>query len=212
MQLDEYTADAICRSMGLDAFVEKSWLTSPLPVLRVLLKPSFDPELCITLARRTDSVGLAVVAAAEMVWHQLAPLPVKSFREQLELPLSVLDEAIDGFLGANTDTGSEGRKVFLDGMSVESCLISDAGQQRLAEQVWTSPVVEFVELMVSVAWNSCRDPRIRNALANAAKYVGIQYPLEREPLETPSFRLIVVGDPDSRSDFFEQLRQRLDKR
>jgi len=61
MRLEDYTADAICQSMGL-RFIEHSWAQAETPTLRVVLTPSFHPELCITLSRTADAVRLSVVA------------------------------------------------------------------------------------------------------------------------------------------------------
>ena len=72
MHLEHYTADAICQAMGLPGFVEESWTQCDGPTLRLLLKPSFHPELCLTLFREKESTRLSVVALAERFWTQVA--------------------------------------------------------------------------------------------------------------------------------------------
>ncbi|KYF77512.1 hypothetical protein BE20_56615 [Sorangium cellulosum] len=58
MLTEQYTADAICNAMGLPAFIERGL---PLPALRLLLMPSFDPEVCITLTGAAGDERLSVV-------------------------------------------------------------------------------------------------------------------------------------------------------
>ena len=81
MQLEQYTADAICRSMGLDAFAP-----SGPSCVRVVLRPSFHPEVCVTVAETAGSARarMSVVALTEMLWRQHAPRRLPELREETD--------------------------------------------------------------------------------------------------------------------------------
>src|SRR5436305_14108874 len=115
MDLKQYPPDVICRSMGLPAFVEPGWSS---PTLRLLLKPSFDPEVCLTLTGGADA-RLSEVALAEMLWRQPAPCALPTWSEQVTAPASMISELVADFgaaLAAERDP--KGRMVCVDGMPV----------------------------------------------------------------------------------------------
>ncbi|MGL4422165.1 MAG: hypothetical protein ACRCZF_15965, partial [Gemmataceae bacterium] len=110
VQVSNYTADAICRSMGLDGFEPAST-----PCIRVLLKPSFHPEVCITLGDATDAPGalLSVVALTERLWPQLIPRRLFDLREDVCLPPEMFAVAAARFAAAFADRNLQGHRVTL---------------------------------------------------------------------------------------------------
>ncbi|KYF50419.1 hypothetical protein BE04_26595 [Sorangium cellulosum] len=80
MLTERYTADAICNAMGLPAFIDPGL---SLPALRLLLMPSFDPEVCITLTGAAGDERLSVVALTESLWQQAAPRRLSVWREHV---------------------------------------------------------------------------------------------------------------------------------
>ncbi len=201
-----YTPDAICHSMGLPAFIEPEW--SP-PTLRLLLKPSFDPEVCITLAGPADNAQLSVVALTEMLWRQPGLCVLAARRERADLPAPLFDQAIAGFDGAlAADRLSDERMMCLDGMPVAACLLTGVGLEQFACSPYRPEVSEFVASLTLMAWENCRTAGVRNALAACGRYVGLDLPQEPVP-PTPELACVaVIGTPDARAEFFGQLQQR----
>jgi hypothetical protein len=208
MRLEDYTADAICQAMGLPSFIEDSWAQAESPTLRVVLTPSFHPELCVTLSRTADAVRLSVVALTEQFWSQRSGVYLPTEREEVHLALRDFDEALALFATAHANFDSLRRYVCIDGMGSESCLVSRTGTQRLDAHVSAHrPSGQLVERLIELAWNACRQPRVRNALSQAARYLSVEYPLEEVPPQPAITRLAVLGTPEARHDYFEMLRQ-----
>lgn len=205
MNPTQYTPDAICCSMGLPAFVEPGW--SPL-ALRLLLTPSFDREVCITITGRPrEAARLSVVALAEKLWLQPAPCALAAWRDHVEVPASVFAQAVAGFAEALTaDRQSKGRMVSLDGMPVVACLLSDVGLEQFACNPYRPAVSAFVASLIRIAWEACQQAGVRNELAACGRYVALDLPLETVPPVPELFRLAVVGTPDAREEYFKMLR------
>jgi len=206
MQLEDYTADSICHSMSLPGFVEQPWLQAEKPTLRVVLTPSFHPELCITLAQRSDSSLLSVVVLLEQFWAQRSLVRLPHEREEVTLPVAASTEILALFSVAHASLDPEKRDICIDGMGSESCLVTKAGTQRLHSHVFSKAAIgQFVAQLVELAWNSCRRPQVRNALARAASYMDVEYPLLDVPREPTITRVAILGTPEARRDYFEML-------
>ena len=206
MNREDYTSDTICREMNLPGFIEAPWVEAESPTLRVVLTPSFHPELCITVARGPKATLVSVVALAEHLWIQQTAVRLHSNREQVQLPLNVFEEVIDLCRAAHTGFDPNRQGICCDGMGSESCLVSRASTQRLRAHVNEHKATGlFVARLIELAWNNCRTARIRNALAHAAAYLGIKYPLEVLPGEKPITRLGILGTPEAREDYFRMI-------
>lgn len=136
MLTEQYTSDAICQSMGLPAFLERDLA---LPALRLLLKPSFDPEVCITLTGPTESARMSVIALNESFWRQPALCRLSAWREQIDVPASALADILARFDAAlASDREVAGEMVCIDGMPVEACSITGAAQvKEIASRIGT---------------------------------------------------------------------------
>jgi len=206
MNLDQYTPDAICRSMGLPGLIEPGW--SP-PTLRVLLKPSFHPEVCITIGG--SGAALSVVALAESFWRQSVPCELPTFREKALIADAAARQLYLKFAAAFVaDQDPEGRMVTLDGMSQTSCFLDDVETRQFSCHPYRPAVSAFVSAVIETAWNACSNPGVRNALADCGKYVGLNLPREAEEVPPRLFRIAVLGTPDHRAEFLDDLRHRTD--
>ncbi|WP_437939264.1 hypothetical protein [Sorangium sp. So ce341] len=206
MLTEQYTADAICSAMGLPAFIERSL---PLPALRLLLMPSFDPEVCITLAGAAGDERLSVVALTESLWQQAAPRRLSAWREHVELSTDAVVHSFADF-GAAVAANREvtGRIACIDGMPVEGCSITGTGVERIACHPYRPAVSGFVSKLIRLAWESCSGPGVRNGLAACARYVGVNLPPEATPPAVARSRVVILGGSDDRADLLEQLARR----
>lgn len=62
MQHEQYTDDAIGQAMNLPGFIP----TDSGPIMRLLFKPSFHPEMCVTIA----SSQIQIIALQTQLWGQ----------------------------------------------------------------------------------------------------------------------------------------------
>ena len=136
MHSNEYTADAICRAMNLPGFIDPSWAKAQGSTLRVVLKPSFHPELCLSACDTPDGTFISVVALTEQFWAKGPGVCLLSNREEILLPLEVLGTLVELFEKA-VDLNPSG--VYIDGMGLESCLVSREGTQQFGH-----PAAELV--------------------------------------------------------------------
>ena len=169
MHPEQYTVDTICRSMGFPRFVESGWST---PTLRLLLKPSFDPEVCITLM---PDACLSVVAFTEMLWRQPGPCQLTTWRDLARVPASFVGQCVLDFSAAQAaDRELTGQMVCIDGMPVVCCLLSEKGLELFECHPYRSAVSNLVSSLIRMSWDSCNDARIRNALSACGRYVGLE--------------------------------------
>jgi hypothetical protein len=204
MLTEQYTPDAVCRAMGLPGFVPEGL---PVPALRLLLKPSFDPEVCITLNGPAASARLSVIVLLESLWSQGAPRRISGWRESVSISASALAESLTEFAAAlAADRQREGRMVtFCDGMPVDACLITDAGIDVLACQPYRPAVSSFVSRLLRLAWESSQGAGARNGLAACARYVGATYPRDPQPSATEVRRIVVLGTAEDQAELLQQL-------
>lgn len=195
--------------MGLTGFIETSWSESEQPFLRVVLTPSFHPEVCITVAPGANVASLSVIALAEHLWAQKADVYLPHNDERFEITKDAFEDLVVLFKAAYAAFDPNPGFGCLDGMGSESCLVSRSDSKRLRAHVSEQQETgKFVVRLVDIAWNGCQNPRVRNALAGTARYLGTKYPLDPLPETTPVTRLAILGSPEERHDFLEMLKSR----
>jgi hypothetical protein len=208
MRHEDYTSDTICRAMGLSGFVENSWTESEQPFLRVVLTPSFHPEVCITVAPGANVASLSVVALVDQLWARKADVRSSCDDERVDVTPSAFEEVVGLFQAAHAAFNPNRKFVYIDGMRSESCLVSRAHTRRIRAHVSEQQATDkFVARLVEIAWSGCKHPRVRNALAGAAIYLGIKYSLDPLPERKPVTHLAVFGSPEDRRDFLEMLKK-----
>jgi len=208
MRLEDYTPDAICQAMNLAGFIEPSWTQADQPTLRVVLKPAFHPELCITVAPTADAAKLSVVALAEQLWAQQGVVYLSSDREETQVSGNNFEKVIGLFQKAHDSLEPDRRYAFCDGMLSDACLVSRAATLRLSVHVSAHQAnAALIARLIDLAWHNCKRPRVRNAMAQAASYMEIKYPLQESASESPATRLAIMGAPEDRRDYLDMLKR-----
>jgi hypothetical protein len=202
LQLEQYTADAICQAMGLVRFVDPGWAD---PTIRILLMPSFHPEVCITWSR-PQRCEISVVALTEHLWEKPFPVRIPDVRETVYGPKEDFDDLRSAFVSASAKPRGG---ACIDGMGGEFCLAEGGRILRFKEHVYRSEITAMVAMMIHVSWESCRDPRIRNAIGLCAQYVDVMYPSEEAPPSPRTANIMVLGTPEARESYFSILRAKL---
>lgn len=204
MQLNQYTADAICHSMCIGPFVDPSWNSETLAI-RLLLKPSFHPEACITIAKRESTGSLAVTVLAEMLWRQDVPCRLPAYHDNCELTTAQFTRLAHYHHEAATDANAR-RTVCLDGMGINCAWTACNGCDQFQSHVVDDSLRVFVAQMIDHAWHASTNAGVRNGLAECARYVGAEYPVDPVPPKPTLFRLGVFGTADDVDEYFRVLR------
>ncbi len=202
MKTEAYTAEAICVSLGIPSFIGDPACLRAKCALRLLLKPSFHPEICLTFADEK----VLVVCARGMVWRQLEPAPMLTDRAEgvvsAEARRSLIERAA---AVANLERFPS---MFVDGMPSEFLLFHD-GSLTLRGEGNAGRVGDFsrmVELAIVSAWNCISNVHSRNALADASEYVGKKLARESAPARKPVMETMILGVEEDRAQLIEALR------
>ena len=204
MKTGAYTAEAICQCMGIVSFEHDPVCIRAMEAVRLLLKPSFHPEICITFA---DGI-VSVVSARGMIWQQYQPAPMLADRSEAVMaqaafasllasmvPAPPAPDAVPGFI--------------VDGMPTE-LLHFKAGAR--ASKVGGNggrkgDFSAFIGHVLALAWELVPSPYCRNALADAAEYVGRHFPRVPEPPRKPVVETVVLGSEEDRAQLMAALQK-----
>ena len=202
MQTDAYTSEAICASLGLPSFEKDPACTRAMEALHLLLKPSFHPEICLTFA----DGNVSVVSARAMIWHQFEPAPVLTDRAEGIVPA----EDFARLLAPAEPVVRSGavRGIMIDGMPSELLIFRDGAVALRTEgnAGKNGDYSALVGFAISTAWDCISNPFCRNALADAAEYVGKKLPHEVAPARKPTIGTMVLGSEEDRAELLEALR------
>jgi hypothetical protein len=181
MRTDHYTPDTICQCLGLPGFEADPDVTSSSEAIRILLQPSFHPEVCVTFRSRPKESAVSVAAARAMVCHLLNPAPVLTDQDQGEIDIESFTSLPTAQAAACSSL--EGTGIVLDGMPANALLMRDGEPLfKVRHNAGTpSAFSTFVAQAIKAAWGSLQSSPCRNALAHAAAYTGLDLPLDTEP-------------------------------
>jgi len=100
--------------MGMPAFEQDPACTSVPEAVRLLLKPSFHPELCLTFVEGKVSV----VCARSMIWRQFEPAPMITDRADGALSAGVFNDLTSSIVPISHPGAVQG--IMIDGMPAEA--------------------------------------------------------------------------------------------
>lgn len=195
--------------MGLPSFEQDPACTNAAEGIRLLLKPSFHPEICLTFTG--DHVS--VVCAREMIWRQFEPLPMPAFRSEAALPAGAFEALLTSLAPMSRPNLNAVSGITIDGMPAE-LLHFRAGTLTLkvgGNGGRKGDFSAFIALAISTAWNCSPNPHCRNSLAEAAEYVGDKLPRQPEPPRKPVVETMVLGPEEDRAQVLEALRRHHDR-
>lgn len=190
--------------MGIGPLADPSWVPGN-PAIRLLLKPSFHPEACITIMQHNGAATLSVTVLAEMLWRQDFPCRLPSHHDDCELPAAEFTELAEFHRKAVTDREAH-RMVCLDGIKVSCVWTTAEGHGQFESHVADKTLRTFVAKMIDQAWHRLTSPSVRNGLAECARYVGAEYAPDPVPTKPRLFRLGVFGTPDDIEEYFRVLK------
>jgi hypothetical protein len=211
MRLEDYTPDAICRAMGLPAIRDDAALRGGDPSLRLLLRPSFDPEVCVTLLSGSTADQVEVRTFPELFWHQpsAAHRPAV-FTERVAVAHGVVADLARGWLETTglLDAPGGDRWVVIDGMPVSAWGRSGGVERELDLNVGAAGEFRhFVARVIRQLHPGLPAGRCRNGLACAGRYVDLRLPLDTLPDVDAWTRLLVLGDEEGRKEVSDVLQR-----
>lgn len=198
MRLAEYTPDSICNAMGFRAFQFQPEDQSVGPWMRLLLMPSFHPEVCILI--HLDGVcGIAEVRTFDaLFWHNPTPAHHPAlFVETVSLDLATVVNFEEAFQNAVLATQADDlRYVTLDGMpGIAICRAADGKTIEMNENLGgVSPFNSWVRTVAQIIHKSLLPGRCRNASAAAGVYVDLKLSSDSLPALVPVTHVMVLGD------------------
>jgi hypothetical protein len=211
MRLEDYTPGAICRAMGLPGFREDAALRGSDPSLRLLLRPSFDPEVCVTLLTDATEDHVEVRTFPELFWHQPSPAYRPAvFTERVAVGRGVVADLAHGWPEAAglLDAPGGDRWVVIDGMPVSAWGRSGGVERELDLNVGAAKEFRhFVTGVIRQLHPVLPAGRCRNGLARAGRYVDLRLPLDTLPDVDTGTRLLVLGDDEGRQEVADILQR-----
>ncbi|MBQ0936142.1 hypothetical protein [Ideonella paludis] len=206
MRTDKYTSEAICKCMGLPSFEADPACCNVPEAIRLLLMPSFHPEVCLTFVEGKVSV----VCARFQIWRQFEPRPSLTDRAEGTIPAATFAQLRSSMVPVTRPGAVPG--IVIDGMPSDLLHF-----QQGSVVLWTggNPGAKgdfsaFVTLALVSAWEHISSSYCRNALAEAAEYVGKRLPREQEPQRKPTVETMVLGLPEDREQLLDALRKHHD--
>ena len=168
---ENYTAENICRAMGIVPFAPDA--SASRWTARVLLKPSFSEEVCLTIERDTVGPAVATVRAlAEQLWARRFPTFPDRFAEESVPVDAALADAFHAFL---TDDHAVGTNACIDGMSYDAVVRGAASAAyRSAHLGQDAPTEAVLRELVPALHAVASDPVCKRGLVGVASHLGLK--------------------------------------
>ena len=177
MNLEDYTPGTICRSLGLGEF-QTIWKRGlPTQELKVLLCPSFHPELCLVFWEEDRQTQVRATCAQSQIWALPSLASVATATNTGSFSEPTLPQLEQTFREALVQPDRRG-VVTLDGMSVH-IVWRNFDSRLVVEGVNPSAddaLGAFVSTAIKLAFNALSDSACRDGLANAGLYAGLKLP------------------------------------
>lgn len=210
MNIEDYTPNNICKALGIQGFTQDTVFDNSEQAFRLLLCPSFDPEICITFWRSENHHVLEVHSCLEKLWGQSSLIIPGKFIFEGKLILDREFEAIFQLTQNSVETISRTdllkNQVMCDGMGFD-CFVKNGGESwSVSGNAYSElPELSFVNKVLEFCWAKMDGSRIKNAVADAARYKEIDFP-KQEVLDPPDkTNLYVLGNQDEREEFLKML-------
>jgi hypothetical protein len=195
--------------MGLPPFEQDPGCKEAAEGVRLLLKPAFHPETCLTFA----DGRVSVVCARELIWRRLEPSPVLTDRTQAELSPGTFAGLLASLLQISDSGPSAVPGITIDGMPVEVWYFRSGTLVLKIEGNGgkKGDFSAFIALAITTAWRCISNSHCRNSLAQAAEYVGTHtLPREVEPPRKPVVGTVFLGSEEDRAQLLGALQRHHD--
>jgi hypothetical protein len=176
----------------------------PPPAVRLLLLPAFHSYVLLTV---TGSDGVCQVEWRVAEWiaspgliRQYTCPPPGAYSAGAELTQQVLARATE------LRSVPLERLCVLDGMSFVLWFRTAEESWVFSEHTYQKRIAPIVAQIVTECWNDRLEPEVNNAVAEAARYVGLQFPTKTVPERPARTKIGILGDPTDVEQVTEALR------
>lgn len=206
MSPEDYTPETICQAMGISPFDPgpgfHSW------IFRIVLKPSFDREVCITATVEPDGQAvISIVALVDQLWpRDFYGGLERTWTDSLKLDTEATARLRDGARLALRNAPASGR--CLDGMAFSSLVRDEGLHHRLSGNVCLCRGIEdMLRAWLPHLHASIGDQGTRFAVARIASYVGLPLDPGKLPAAAnPEIKVAVLGCDNDRHEVIAALQ------
>jgi len=198
MHFDQYTDGVICSAMGIGPFEPLDDLRS----IRLLLKPSFHPELCITL----HQLRLSIVALRSKLWQEPVPHDLLQLAAAIPTIPQHFEDTLKSFQLAAAANAAKRPSVCVDGMPVSAIYKSTEGYLSFSGHPTSSDEICFVVNLLRLANDLAASVPLRNRISECGRYLDRSFIVEPESNLHDTTRIVVLGSPKDRTEYLAMLR------
>lgn len=210
MNLNNYTEDRICREMGLPGFTSDPLIENSFLAVRLLLKPSFHPELGISVIISGPEALLQTAALGEQLWtlpsaawHPSFAIETQEFsRNEGERMVSATESAFLSLGGSGKSRGM----TLIDGMPFVLAFIKKGWPALFQGNACAPQFGEIIKPYLQLAWEHANDEICKRAIHSASRYVGLNLPPLEANHHTPATRLLFLGNQQETQQVINAVR------
>lgn len=174
------TPDETCQALGLESFGAPYAARAPRQQMRLLLEPSFHPELCLEFVERDGALRVTAACAAASLYAIEGgdALEISAGEGRAKgASLAALELDFRRALGEPDPrtTGRDGVRVSVFWRSFDSRLIVER-----ANPTSDSALGGFVARAAALAWGAVAQPACRESLDRAGGYLGLSLAAPRD--------------------------------
>lgn len=208
-----YSPAYICSQLGQPGLHNAPHYEEADSALRVLLNPGHHAQVLITLTRTGEKARGEIVCARDSVYAdpdycgKRGDLP-RVLWNHLEIETEFLEEMLNrfqAFVGENVPPRST---ICVDGMQY-FCLLKRPGLQLTLEGGAHNGPERILVPLLEGCYHRCRSAFVQNRMVDAARCVHRDLPRVEESRKK-YVQLMVLGDDQSREDYFALMHQALD--
>lgn len=207
MNFSDYTEDRICQEFGFPNFASDPFLVNSLLSLRLLLRPSFDAEVCISLVICGPTATLQIAAFAEAYQYQPSPAwhPAVDL-ESCEVPLESTQTLIVSAEEALRNLPKRGLDV-CDGMGFSLVILKKGWPSFFKGNAGTTHLQPIIAPLILLALEYVQKSLCTHAVRQAGFYVGLNVEPRRISEPFPSNKLLILGTPAESQEVIQALRK-----
>ncbi|MBI4750697.1 MAG: hypothetical protein HY774_19600 [Acidobacteria bacterium] len=207
MNFSDYTEDRICQEFGFPSFASDPFLVNSLLSLRLLLQPSFDSEVCISLVICGPTATLQIAAFAEPYQYQPSPAWHPAFDlESCEISLESTQTLIVSTEEALRNLPKRGLDV-CDGMGFSLVILKKGWPSFFKGNAGATHLQPIIAPLILLAQNHVQKPLCTHAVRQAGCYVGFNVESRRTYEPFPSNKLLLLGSPAESEEVIQALRK-----
>ena len=198
---EQYTDECSMLRDGPGPISCRPWTVS---LLRLVCRPSFHPEVCVTLTpEEIVAVGLRSSLSSEPI-----PARMPELSERAPLSEGEFETICNAFASALDEAARPPEWVVIcDGMAASAVRLRGGRSEQFSGHAVNDAESQFVVEVMSLALSKISSIPLRNRLSWCGRYAtGKQdaaFPVVPEPAlpEPQVSRLLVLGKPEDRADF-----------